>query len=421
MIKKRMLLALVEPPPTSSGLGVLWAKLGIAVTNENFQIDFVGPDPKDNSPFPSNGMVVPGRAFYFSPPPLARRLEVKRNRSLGFARMFWSALYTPFFIARKYLSVDFCKEWIAAELIAAIERARSEVAYDVIAVHAPPFEYSKYVFEYCAKHDLKMLWFVGDPIGYRDGQTFFPFEKNLQQEIIDYIERLVVTKETYAFYYSKTFKIPAEKVAFFSDCYVKKPFRLEGETIGAKKNHQISMVHWGAIPPWRSLGKLANALVRYNMEFKSVPPLKLRVCGRITDKSARIDAAKLLGDAFEEIPMGAYLHSRRICEDADILIAIVSPRHLDNIPSKLIEYFSFRKPILLLAPSASSAASLVISSGVGLVAEPENEEELFRSIIQLVESRDAFVGNYHNNKVIDSFESKRVGDSLRDELLKVIG
>jgi glycosyltransferase involved in cell wall biosynthesis len=243
----------------------------------------------------------------------------------------------------------------------------------------------------CQRLEMPFVLAIGDPQGHRMAEGgFVPNQADIQQQMIDQCRVLVIPRSTLDFYYSKCFRIDSEKIVYFSDCNEAAEVRMD--SAGALR----FLMHWGQIDSWRPVSSFAEALSSINKRRLAAghAGLLFHVAGPITDKAVRQHVIKVLGDNIKESGLMPYPEARRLALSADAFLVIVSPRHMDNVPSKLIELISLRRPILLLAHPSSASARLVGDLGIGAVAHPEDagaiEEALSRLAGLTREFSDAF-------------------------------
>jgi hypothetical protein len=414
----KILVVTIEPPQTSSGLGTLWAKLASQIETNKLQIDFLGPNPELCSPYGKSGIQIKGKLHYVSPPPLSWFLSVKRNKNKGIQKFFWSILYFPFVI-QKYIFKSYQNsylDWFSSQVKSVLPEIIKAENYDAVACHVPPFNILQNVVDITEKLHIPFIYIVGDPIGFRDENGgFIPDHKQLQQEIINKAFVLVTTKETYQRYYSKAFDISIEKLVFFSDCYLEIDNNEQVESL-IQPN---SIMHWGSIAPWRPVDKFVKALDRFNECKENKQPLKFIIVGKVHDKQQR----KILNGAHTKISYSdlmPYAEARLTAQNADFYMISVSARHMDNIPSKLVDLMSFKRPILLLAHPQSEASKEILSLGIGLSAHPQDENGIYEAIQKLVLHREKFISAYENTSISTSWRCSSVASSFSDSLISVL-
>lgn len=176
---KKILVISVEPPPTSSGLGTLWAKLSLGMQDTPLEMDFMGPDPGVSSPYGLSGLNIPGKLYPFTDPPLSRKISVRRNQTHGVPRIYWSILRIPFYLNERFLGNSYL-DWITKKIEGELPKLLSNNNFDALAVHVPPLNIAKTVRDCAVTAGIPFVYVVGDPQGYRDTDgAFYPQDKSL--------------------------------------------------------------------------------------------------------------------------------------------------------------------------------------------------------------------------------------------------
>lgn len=409
---------MIESPQISSGLGTLWGKLASNTDDKNLRFDFFCPNPDICSPFGKSGIEVPGKLYYANNPPLSWFLSVKRNANRGIIRLFWSVLYLPFVIVQKYIissSEDIYLKWFSEQIEEKLPKILESENYDAIACHVPPFEICQSVLNIATSLNIPYVHIVGDPIGFRDDKGgFTPKDKDIQQEILDRASVFVTTKETYQRYYSQVFNIHPQKVAFFHDCYLNS----DCNKLGTPVNGQITIMHWGSVAPWRPIDKFVSALDRYNKN-QNHQTLNFTIVGKVHDKKQK----QILQNAQTKITfmdLMPYEKAREVAQTADFFMVAVSARHMDNIPSKLVDLMTFKKPVLLLAHPDSEASKEIIRLGIGVSAHPDNDNDIFQAINNLVINKSTFVEEYTDDFLLQSWSCPSVAQTFCHNLFQAM-
>ncbi|MFX0134055.1 MAG: glycosyltransferase [Candidatus Hodarchaeota archaeon] len=96
----------------------------------------------------------------------------------------------------------------------------------------------------------------------------------------------------------------------------------------------------------------------------------------------------------------------KLLSQADIAI-LIGGKGIDNgsMPSKIFDYFAYRKPILAIFPKGP-VTEMIKKYNIGWVCEPENTEEISNVITEII-SKKNFVVNYDEN-YFKQFERKEV-------------
>lgn len=425
--QRKILIITIEPPPTSSGLGTLWAKLAKHANSSELRIDFFGPNPHKCSPYGVSDISHNSQLYSPKSLPFLRLLSVKRNSTKGLGKIFWTYLYGPFYLKELIAKRVFKKgtssyiSWFISAITSELPQILSKGKYDAVGVHVSPAEIADSV---CAiSEDLKIpfLFVVGDPLGYRnDKGEFFPNSYDSQQKLIDQCSSLIITKETYSRYYSKAFRVDPSKVMHFCDCFMQSSTQLqqESETEVVGQNY---ILHWGNVSPWRPIDKFIEALASVNTERRKSDRMNLAVMGKVNNEESR-HALKRAGPelSVEMIDFMPYREARKTAEKFDYFIVAVSSRHMDNIPSKLIDLLSFKRPILLLGHPDSEAAKAIRRLEIGTTASPENKSEIVSAIKELESRKHYFSNSYRKQAIRNSYGCSEVASRFRNDLFEIL-
>ena len=91
---------------------------------------------------------------------------------------------------------------------------------------------------------------------------------------------------------------------------------------------------------------------------------------------------------------------------------------MDNIPSKLVEGFAFKRPILLLANRKSAAAELIVQTKIGEVVTSDSAEDVASAIKNLTQNYNDYQMNFNDSR-IQEFNADIVGNKFGLDLLSV--
>jgi len=405
-----ILIVTAEPPPTSSGLGTLWGKL--AKYSKEVTFDFFGPDPANASPFGESGLTYLGMLHDLGAPPRVRRLAVKRNRSIGLKKMFWSALYVPFVWAERRRGGNALAEWFERKIETQLLGILDGGPYDAVLVHVPPFRLAEPVCRIAAETGTPFIYAVGDPIGSRcDTGKFQPQQPEAQQQLINSATLFVTTHQTYERCYRHAFEIDRDRCVFFSDCFVPEASP-ERSTVTSER----TIMHWGRIDPWRPVDAFAEALVSFNRRQTDSSPLRFHVVGKIEETGQRKKVTTALGDDLFYSGLRGYQEARELAKTADYFLVSVSSRHKDNIPSKLIDLLSFKKPMLVLASLDSECAREVKRLGIGEVRAPDDSAGIEQALVELTAHPERYGSRYEAEELHQTWSCVSVANHFSSEL-----
>lgn len=426
MSKPRVLLTLNEPPNNSSGLGTLWAKLSIGLA-EHIELDFLAPDLATCFATQDNEIQFQGSLFACKSPPLDRVSSVRRNGfGVSIWRKSWWTLVRAYSILSSKLGISgkTYEGWYLDLVRQKLTELSLKKQYEYFAVHVPSLALAKVVHEFCVLNQRKLILIIGDPAGGRHGSTFVPEQPELQQKMLDECAAFVTTEPTFSNYYSKHFSIDVNKLVYFSDCFFQDtqrterstPFlaRLDGEP---ERSTAVRFVHWGAIASYRDPTPFINAIAKLTRQGSF--DIRLNVAGKIDAVQQRKHAQSMLGDRLTMKPIGSYQHAVSVALEADIFLVIVSDRHMDNMPSKMIEGLSFERPMLLLANPNSAASKFVFAAGIGEVVSGESEVQIIQAIKSLTANYERF-RNAFSHSLVQQFRVEVVGQQMGGRLSSVL-
>lgn len=159
------------------------------------------------------------------------------------------------------------------------------------------------------------------------------------------------------------------------------------EKVDSKKNEQLTLTHAGSLYFSRNplpLIKAALNLIQKGIIGQS--ELKLIFLGGIAIKDPELQKSleePLLQAVVELVPRLPFREAAIYQNKSDVLF-LIQPDFPLQIPRKLYEYMSFRKPILAITNQQGATSSLVIEKDLGIVVEnriseiESGIEELYR-------------------------------------------
>ena len=194
----------------------------------------------------------------------------------------------------------------------------------------------------------------------------------------DYTRELVMRKYPAA-WREKTFVVPH---AFDPDLAASIPKAASGA--------RLRLVYAGNFYGGRTPVPLLEALAELNRSRPLREELEVLFVGAGNERYARMAAQWGLGEIAQFRPSVSFLESLRLAAQADVLLAIDAPSAEASVflPSKLIDYLMFAKPILGITPLRGASAELLGELGCPVVA-PEDIAGIRRELVELIERRKA--------------------------------
>jgi glycosyltransferase involved in cell wall biosynthesis len=424
MHKPKVLLALTEPPSNSSGLGTLWAKLSIGISN-HIELDFIAPELDSCFATKDNSIGFIGNLTEITDPPIERIASVKINSPdvRGLSKAYWVGVrvFTKILEQLRRNRSKSYPQWVNDTIYHEVVRLSSRKKYDYLAVHIPSLELAERIFSASTTLNIPLIAIIGDPQGWRNGNEFVPNDRDLQQKILTKCVALIIPEATYQSYYRQHFQVDPQKVVFFSDSYIREQSDAQqtNTDFNSFKNEsgEVILLHWGAIAEYRDPAPLIDGICHFNAQKSK--KLSLIVAGKIFSRSQRSYATQQLGGRLVNDIPSSYHNAKMIIPTADIYVVIVSNRHMDNIPSKLIEGLSFRRPMLILASDQSAAAQFVLRNGIGVVVSSESATDVSDAIEVLLKNYNEFVSAFDTHE-INSYDINVVGEKLGAGLVNAL-
>jgi len=190
-----------------------------------------------------------------------------------------------------------------------------------------------------------------------------------------------------------------------------------------KTNNKVKIIHagnfYGARQPTYFLKAWSSLLA-------SAPSLKNEVeitfVGDIDANVKKLISSLNLRDTVKFTGIVPYFESLSYLAEADALLIIDAPLELPSpfLPSKLVEYMAFRKPIFALTPKKGITADVLSKYG-GCVSSPNDVKEIsinFKKFIIMLSNQDNFQINFDD--FINEYRADIVNKKLSDILDKII-
>jgi glycosyltransferase involved in cell wall biosynthesis len=157
-----------------------------------------------------------------------------------------------------------------------------------------------------------------------------------------------------------------------------------------KEKHHLHLVFTGNLYGLRTPGALLQALsdLKSNSQFLKI---KVTFVGRIKDvqRWKTFVSQNQLTHQVEFLPPVSYLKSLEFASHADALLLIDAPNEKESVflPSKLVDYLVFQKPIIGLTPVKGTSAELLRRLGC-LMAPPDDVPRITSLLKEILKSWD---------------------------------
>ena len=172
------------------------------------------------------------------------------------------------------------------------------------------------------------------------------------------------------------------------------------------KNKKIVILHAGGIYGQRSIEELVNAIDKLNNEVNGLEnKLEISLVGSVTKSEITRIKNKNLLKIFHLYGKKDYSFVQDQLEKADLLLVIDSLNEIDNVhfPSKLVEYFSYQKPIIGIT-SKNSACNNLLNKAGHFVFNAGQSEQLKQFLNQAINDQiqtGSFDKNFYKNFLPD--------------------
>jgi hypothetical protein len=344
-----------------------------------------------------------------------------------------SALYDDYYRKVNVLPDSFKKAdplmstWLEAPIRAARAEIRSN-QYSVLVSFAQPWVDHLIGLELHKETDIPWIAHFSDPwvdsVYYSgtDGKQLKEW-RNLERKVIHQASAVIFTNvhardlvmSKYSPFWSrKSFIMPH---TFDSELAEKLSVRPPSE------DHRLHMVYTGDLYSQRTAGSLLKALNGLCKQRPLADELHIQFIGRIA-ASERIMAEELgLGSMvnfYEQLP---YINSLQASALCDVLLLIDAPSLKPSpfLPSKLVDYLMFRKPIFGLISSRGASVDLLSRLG-SVVVSPDDVASIIKALEKLLAQwRDGNLKAADNFDLVASdYSPQRVGSYFHQILSKAI-
>jgi glycosyltransferase involved in cell wall biosynthesis len=187
--------------------------------------------------------------------------------------------------------------------------------------------------------------------------------------------------------------------------------KLFSEFCNTSRDKPLTISHIGNLYGFRGFDEVLKALVMLRgKEPFLFDEVSIKIIGTVNsdikDKTARLS----LNEKVLFTPPIPYLDSLQEMENSDVLLIVESKYDRGLfLPSKLIDYLGSNRPLLGIVNPNSTSAKIINDAG-GIVADINNVEDIYRSIVELIHAKkqNRMEKYYPNDIIRRQFESKRI-------------
>lgn len=178
----------------------------------------------------------------------------------------------------------------------------------------------------------------------------------------------------------------------------------------------LELLHIGSIYGDRDLRPILDACVACRSDGRDV---RLVWYGRILGEHplrSQLDGYRALGvlELHESIP---HDRARQRMAEADLLIAVPSPRYAEELTGKLFDYIDAGRPVLGLATPQAFIADVIRDAGIGVAFAPSDVGRISEFLSRACEHGVEFIPV---PKVMEPFTPRAMGEAMR-QLARDIG
>lgn len=289
--------------------------------------------------------------------------------------------------------------WIDDAISMASQIAKQS-RFDVLATFAQPW--SDHVIGLDLKSRLRLPWLAhfsdpwadnpylaASPANVRDGM------EKAERRVISAADRIVFTNARTVDLVMR--KYPSELMKNVSVV----PHGYESRTSGTGKaasRERLRLVHTGDLYGLRSPDVFLRALAKLAARHELAGMMEVVFVGSVPETAQKLADDMAVGSLVKFMGRCTSSEAAEIAASADVLLVIDAPSgNSVFLPSKLIDYLAFDRPVFGLTPRQGAAADLLLSLGCP-IAPPDDEaavaavlEQLFAQwISNTLSSSDAF-------------------------------
>lgn len=182
---------------------------------------------------------------------------------------------------------------------------------------------------------------------------------------------------------------------------------------------RISVLYVGNLYLDRNLDDLIKAIIILKSKIPNLEKkIVFRFVGIVSNHDKENIKQNRLDNLFELFGQKSYNHLAEYYKNADVLLVIDAPAK-ENIffPSKLIEYFMYKKPILGISPKISVTHNLLIESG-NISIENGNIEEIVEYLVALLNNSKLLLNSDYYKRFSPNILANEYIEMIEQYLIK---
>lgn len=417
---KKALIFMMQPPGSSGVQANVFNKLLPLMEKHGWELHFVGPDPSVASLYLEpvlRGSEVCHYTRHIAP---SLYFSIKRNRikEQSLVKAFYGACQAVSLILEKAFRFDPYKH-LEKGLIEEATKALRKDDYQLIAGYHPDFRVLKTAYAFALSNRKAFLALVTDPYGGRGDGRFYPSEPEKQRKILDYAKGAVFMSSLTREWYVEQGIVAANKAFVIYNCFPDIPDETGADTRGTQK---INLAHFGTLASWRPIDSILQAFEVFQSNPDN-PELGLDFYGYVYPEAVRkIKKSASLSWAIHIHKEVVHSESHEIAVRSDVLVVVIGPRHIDNVPSKFFEYLCHPKPVLVIGPKGNPVQEIVATLGIGVYSDINDAQAVFSGLSSIADNYDSYKSAYEKNKnLIREYSAEKTASRWAEVLNKAKG
>ena len=421
---KRILILTCQPPPAQGVQSIRYAKLSAPLKELGWEVHFLGPDPNEISVrlLPRSLFMEPFIGHYIQGLNLRHLASVRRRQTKGMKNLLWVIVQVLAVVGLKLKILDDHESKAEYHIFSKMDQDVDRLKFDLIAGIQPNFFYLSAASDLAKKYDVPFVAIFDDPYGHRSIDGFTPAKKKNQAEILNHASQVVFASHLTMIRYQQLFHLSDSKVSYISDSFIATQGNdnFVEEALLERNVNEVLITHLGDLSEWRPIEPLIAAIRNINAVGKT--RVSFDNFGYMySNAKAEIKNDPDLNCCVNISSSLSYVESHKMALYTDCLLVVVGPRHVDNVPSKLYEYLSAKKPILLLSPPQNPARELIESLAIGVWADVSSRESILEALEVVILKIADFERQYKVNRDrVDKFEASRVAEIWSEKFGKAI-